>query len=81
MPKAGIYRGKVGICDLNGKKLVSGKDYDKKYSYCYACDTLVTNGKNTNVRRYAGEKINSKDIVISEGFSREKYGTLYRNVG
>lgn len=66
--KTNNYKSKITLVDLNGRKLSAGKDYDKKYSYCYACDTLVTNGKNTNVRRYAGEKINSKDILQSNTY-------------
>ncbi|MCQ2517630.1 MAG: DUF6273 domain-containing protein [Lachnospiraceae bacterium] len=61
--KVNYYKSKIVIKDLNGKTLSVGKDYDKKFTYVYGNTTRVTNGKNTNVTRFPGDKIESKDII------------------
>lgn len=57
--KGDIYRTKVTIKDENGKTLSAGKDYDKRFRYEYAEDTVLSDG---SIRK-AGEEIGASDII------------------
>ena len=57
--KGNIYATKVEIVDVDGKKLASGRDYDKTLVYTYEKDTTLADG----TVRTAGDTIQKKDII------------------
>ncbi|MBR5408177.1 MAG: hypothetical protein IK111_11175 [Lachnospiraceae bacterium] len=60
--KVGSYLTTVGLVDTNGKKLDSGKDYEKRLIYSYVNNTeVMVNG--SAVTRAANDEVGSKDII------------------
>lgn len=57
--KKNIFSTKIAITDLNGKKLIAGKDYLKAVTYSYAEDTTLDNG----TLRLAGTVVDKEDII------------------
>lgn len=64
--KPGIYKTTLTIIDANGKKLIAGKDYDKKVVYTYVNDTQVSTTTGLQILRKAGEPIDNKDIINAD---------------
>ncbi|MCH5248467.1 MAG: Ig-like domain-containing protein [Lachnospiraceae bacterium] len=58
----GIYKTSVVLTDTNGKKLQSGKDYEKDLRYTYVNDTEVTTVQGESLTRNADEEVNENDI-------------------
>lgn len=59
--KAGAYKTKLSVTDLDGKVLTAGKDYGKTFRYTYASQTTLADGR----IRGEGETVGDKDIVPS----------------
>lgn len=57
--KAGAYKTKLSVTDLDGKVLTAGKDYAKTFHYTYASPTTLADGR----IRGEGETVDDKDIV------------------
>ena len=85
--KKNIYKTTVQVTDINGKRLVAGKDYDKNMEYSYAERTLINKtykkaGDPVGVDDIipAGTKINVKITAKGRDYSGIVSGT-YRIVG
>lgn len=61
--KANSYKTTLTITDANGKKLVAGKDYDKRVIYTYVHDTLVSTADTAQITRRAGDIVDKNDII------------------
>ncbi|MCR4740893.1 MAG: leucine-rich repeat domain-containing protein, partial [Lachnospiraceae bacterium] len=64
--KGGIYKQKLTIKDVNGKKLRAGADYDSKIRYYYKEDTYVRQKSGRSyvvMARPSGSAVNDKDII------------------
>ncbi len=57
--KAGTYKTKVSVTDLNGKALKAGKDYQSQVIYTYAQSVKLSDG----TQRSEGEIVGDKDIL------------------
>ncbi len=65
--KANIYKQKLTIKDVNGKKLKAGRDYESVIKYTYNEDTKVKQKDGKKSYKYvwksAGEEVSSNDII------------------
>ena len=59
--KAGAYKTKLSVVDLDGKVLTAGKDYARTFRYTYASPTTLADGR----IRGEGETVGDKDIIPS----------------
>lgn len=59
--KAGAYKPKLSVVDLDGKVLIAGKDYAKTFHYTYDAPTTLADGS----IRSKGEAVGDKDIIPS----------------
>ena len=57
--KAGTYKTKVSVTDINGKVLKAGKDYQSQVIYTYAQSVKLSDG----TQRSEGETVGDKDIL------------------
>lgn len=57
--KKNVWKSGISITDLDGKKLVAGKDYSKAVEYTYEEETLLADG----TKRNSGDIIGSSDIL------------------
>lgn len=57
--KAGAYKTKLSVVDLDGKVLTAGKDYAKAFCYTYASPTMLADGS----IRSEGEAVGNQDII------------------
>ncbi len=61
--KTNVWKSVPVLIDGNGKKLVSGTDYEKAILYTYVYDTLVTDSSTKDeVLKEAGEEVGRNDI-------------------
>lgn len=56
--KKNIFKTTVQVTDVNGKRLIAGKDYDKNMEYTYAERTLID-----KTYKKAGESVGQDDII------------------
>lgn len=63
--KKNIYASVPTLTDSDGKKLASGKDYDKTLTYTYKSETTVVNGTEEVVRE-AGVEVDKNDIIPAD---------------
>lgn len=62
-PKIGKYKTVLVLTDTNGKKLTSGTDYDKAYTYTYKNTTEKVMNAEKEVTRNAGDIVDENDII------------------